>query len=377
MIDFSTVSREFQGIVARRREQMTFLGSVFAASGLFLQNALQGNLPASLAGIEHHLFAFFATLLLVPSLITALRLARLHSGMVLNGMLYARLMRDQTYTDPGDIERASRHNFFGVSFLYFLLANLLAAFSASLLALTTLPPAWALPIASATFVIGLGFYLRFHDQAVVIARSKISAEEPGPFTRDEWEDHISRSREEANLGLQSDVAFFGLILFSAFEVLTSLGRIGPSRLTELDAGLVETTGPALYSIAVVLVGLFTLMAYIRVRIAIGLFSLQLDPSDRPFRPARLTDSLLGYLLVAFLFVVALHVLLVQIVPSTEGGESWLLATDAAAFAIAIFVQQVALVIADRRIRHRLFPPPPPNLTPSIPASIIPAMGPKS
>jgi len=33
----------------------------------------------------------------------------------------------------------------------------------------------------------------------------------------------------------------------------------------------------------------------------------------PFRPLRLTDSLLGYMLMAFLFVVALHLTLMQVV----------------------------------------------------------------
>lgn len=357
MIDFSTVSREFQGLVGRRREQMTFLGTVFAASGLFLQNALQGNLPASLGAIERHLFAFFALLLLVPSFVTALRMARLHGGMVLNGMLHARLMQGQAFTAPGNPARASRHNFLGVSFLHFLLAALLAGFSAALLALTTIPTIWAAPIGVGVLVLGLVFYSRFHDQAVAIAWSKIKAEECGPFTRDDWEDHLSRSREEANLGMISDVAFVGLILFSAFEVLSSLGRIDPTQRTELDARLVETTAPVLYSIAAVVVCLVGLLCYLRVRVAIGLFSLQLDPTDRPFQPLRLTDSLLGYLLIAFLFTVALHVLLVQVIPGAEGSEPWLLAIDAGAFALAILAEQLTLVMADRRLRGRFAPAP--------------------
>jgi hypothetical protein len=370
MIDFSTVSREFQGLVARRREQLTFLGSVFAASGLFLQNALQGNLPPSLDGIERHLFAFFATLLLVPSFVTALRMAKLHSGMVLNGMLYARFMQDQTFAIKSDPSRASRHNFLSVSFLYFLLSNMLAGFAASLLVLATLNVGWSIFIGAAVVVLGFAFYFRFHDNAVSIAWFKIGNEECGPFTREDWEEHLARSREEANLGMLSDVAFVGLFLFSAFEVLSSLGRIDPTKRTELDPVFVETTAPGIYSTAVVIVCLVGLLTNLRVRIAIGFFSLQLDPTDRPFRTLRLTDSLLGYMLIAFLFTVSLHVLLVQLIPGAEGGEPWLLGIDASAFVFTIVAEQLTLLVADRKIRRYLFPPPLPPSPPPSPVAVV-------
>src|SRR5437016_3803947 len=134
MIDYQTVTREFRSLVHRRRELMTFLGSVFAASGIFLHNALKGSLPPSLVGLKDYLFIFYAVLLMVPTLILALRMAKLHGGMVLNGILYARLMQGQIFTRAGDPRRAARHNFLGVSFLQFVLMDLLAAFSATVLA---------------------------------------------------------------------------------------------------------------------------------------------------------------------------------------------------------------------------------------------------
>jgi hypothetical protein len=82
-----------------------------------------------------------------------------------------------------------------------------------------------------------------------------------------------------------------------------------------------------------------------LRIAIGELSLQIDPTDRPFRPLRLTDSLLGYMLLAFLFCVALHVLLF---PWFERRPGLLLGIDGGAFALAIVAEQVSLVIAGRR-----------------------------
>jgi len=82
MIEFSNVSREFRGLVGRRRELRTSLGSVFAGLGIALQNALQGGLPESLGSIRRHVFAFYAIMLMVPCLLLALRMARLHAGLV-------------------------------------------------------------------------------------------------------------------------------------------------------------------------------------------------------------------------------------------------------------------------------------------------------
>ena len=90
MIEFRTVTREFRSLVSRRRELFTFLGSVFAALGIFLQNALQGGLPPSLGAIGRHVFAFYALMLMVPSLLLALRSAlayRRHSGASLAQLL--------------------------------------------------------------------------------------------------------------------------------------------------------------------------------------------------------------------------------------------------------------------------------------------------
>lgn len=52
MTDFETVSREIHGIIDRRRESYLFLGSVFAALGIFSRNALQGGLPESLGTVQ-------------------------------------------------------------------------------------------------------------------------------------------------------------------------------------------------------------------------------------------------------------------------------------------------------------------------------------
>ena len=92
---------------------------------------------------------------------------------------------------------------------------------------------------------------------------------------------------------------------------------------------------------------FGLVTYIRLRVAVGARSLQIDPNDRPFRPLRLTDSLLGYMLLAFLFGVSLHFLLYP-----HLGERLLFAVDAAAVGGAILAEQITLVVAGWAYRKK-------------------------
>jgi hypothetical protein len=352
MIEFSTVSREFRSLVERRRHLFTFLGSVFAALGLFLQNVLKGNLPDSLRSIETHVFAFYAFALMVLSLVLALRMAKLHGGLVLNGILYARLMQEQTFTRPGDPQRAAQHNFFSVSFLQYLLVNLIGAFAAAILALAlglALAPAAVLAIL--VFVLWLGFYFRFHRQAAAFALQKTFNEPCAPFDRGEWEEHLSASLEQANQGLIAEIGFAGLIVFSVFEALSGLNQISAAHSTGITAADVKRYGPHVYGVLMVVTCLLELVIYLRMRVAVGHFSLQLDPTDRPFRPLRLTDSLLGYMLLAFLFVIALHILLVLIFQPSPDKDPLLWAIDAAVFAVAVLAEQLTLIVAGRRAQQ--------------------------
>jgi hypothetical protein len=348
MIEFPTVTREFRSLVHRRRHLVTFLGSVFAGTGILLQNVLQGKLPGVLESMAEYIFAFYALVLMVPTLILALRMARLHGGMVLNGMLYNRLMQGQDFTRKGDPERASRHNFFGVAFLQFLLMDLIAGFSAAILSVAVnvdLVPAVGSGVA--VFIIWLILYFRFHYKGAAFAAKKIATETCGPVDQKEWQTHISNSLEDANTGMLSDIAFVGLIMFSMFEKLSSLGEIKRETAGAAYAQI-QTYGPWIYTGLMVVTCLFGLVIYLRVRVAVGVFSLQLDPTDRPFRPLRLTDSLLGYLLLAFLFTISLHLLLILLVPQLEQDRTVLLGIDAAAFVLAVLAEQLTLVVMARR-----------------------------
>jgi hypothetical protein len=349
MIEFPTVSREIRSLIARRQELSTFLGSVFAASGVFLQNALSGSLPASLAQLEEHLFAFYAVMLMAPSLILALRMARLHGGLVLNGVLYARLMRDQDFTSKGDVERAAAHNFAGVSFLQFLLTDLIAAFSASVMALAFGIRLVFAPLAGAVvFLVWLALYFRFHRRSVSVARRMIDSELCAPVSREDGEAHLSASLHDANHEMISLIAFVGLITFSVFEVMSGLGQIRTNHLPDIRAEHVRVYGPPAYSLLMLVSSLMGLVMYLRVRVAVGRFSLELDPNDRPFRPLVLTDSLLGYLLLAFFLAVSVHLCLIQLAPGL--GSAVILAIDLSTWLLALMAEQATLVVAGRSCR---------------------------
>jgi hypothetical protein len=350
MIDFTAVSREIRSLLSRRRELLTFLGSVFAALGIFLQNVLKGDLPESLKSLEGHVFAAYALLLMVPSLLLALRLAKLNAGMTLNGILYARLMQEQSFTDkagPDALRGAARVNVFGVSFLMFLLADLLAGFAAALLDLAVaVTPAWKAPLVGGAVVLaGLLLYLYFHRQAVAYATARAANDPCGPFDRDHWEAHAADSLRAGNQDMITVLALTGLIVFSAFEGLSGLGKATAD--TDLPSADVQKYGPLAYGLLMAVTCFVGLVTYIRLRMAIGVRSLQLDPNDRPFRPLRLTDSLLGYMLLAFLFAVSLHFLLY---PYLE--ERRLLIVDGAAFVAAVLAEQATLVIAGAKYRKK-------------------------
>jgi hypothetical protein len=348
MIEFTTVTREFRSLVHRRRMLMTFLGSVFAATGVLLHNALGGKLPRELSSLRQYIFSLYALLVMVPALILALRMARLHGGMVLNGILYARLMQEQDFTRKGDPRQAARHNFLGVSFLQFVLMDLFAGASAALLALSLdANVLLSTAVGAGVFVAWLALYFRFHHQAVAFAFAKVAAEPCGPFDREDWKVHVSTSLEDANTGLMHEIGFVGLIMFSVIEKLSGLGEI-----TRENAGPayddIQHSGPWVYSILMLVTCVFGLFTYVRVRIAVGQFSLQLDPTDRPFRPLRLTDSLLGYLLLAFLFAVSLHLVLTLLMPEGTRSLGLLFAVDVLAFGLAVAAEQCTLAAVGRR-----------------------------
>jgi hypothetical protein len=232
-----------------------------------------------------------------------------------------------------------------------VLADLIAGFSTFLLILAgDLPPAVALAAAFGVCVVWLVLYFRYHGAAAEFAMKKIADEPAGPVTEEHWREHVSQSLLQANQGLLAELAFAGLLVFSCFGAMSGLGKIEAAKL-DLGADLVKRHGPLFFAGLMLVTCLLELVIYLRVRVAIGDFSLQLDPTDRPFRPLRLTDSLLGYMLLAFLFCVSLHVTLVQVAPGLADSFITLVAIDAAAFVVAVAAEQFTLVAAAGRHRR--------------------------
>lgn len=350
MIDFTLVSREVRSLVARRRELLTFLGSLFAALGIILHNGLQGGLPQSLKDLESHGFAIYAFMLLVPSIILALRLARLNAGMILNGVLYQKLMQHQDFTTkstPERLVRAARLNYFGVSFLMFLLTDLIAGFSATLLGLALkVDYGPAIGMGAGVSVAGLLIYHYFHHQAGAFAQKRMEADSCTPFDRDQWEAHQAGSLEDINHDMIAILGLVGLMVFSGIEGLSGLGR---AKSVDLSSDQVQEHGPTVYGVLMTTTCLMGLVTYLRLRIAIGTFSLLIDPKDRPYRPFRLTDSLLGYMLLAFLLSLSLHVLLYPHLKNY--GPGLLLSIDASVFVLAVLGEQLVLIMAGQKAKR--------------------------
>ena len=344
-VEFGTVAQEFRSLVDRRRELITFLGTVFAGMGLFLQNTLQGNLPASLDPIARNVFTFYAVLVMIPALILALRFARLHGGLMLNGVLFARFMQDQGFTRKPDMERSGRYNLLGVSFLQFALVNFVASFSVAMLVISVTDSArWALAVGAGLDATWFLYFFRGHRRGVKFARDMVSARTFGPFSYEDWRDHISRSLKDANKTLNWNVGFVGLMTFSVFEVITGIGQL---KEKDAIAGHLKQVGPMAYLTLLTVVAVLGLVTFLRVRVAVGTFSLLLDPTDRPFRVGRVTDSLLAYLLLAFLLAVAVHLLLVVGAPGLAHPTR--LGIDLGLVAAALLAEQVTIGIAGRRL----------------------------
>lgn len=340
MLNFVTVTREFRSLVARRRDLLMFLGSVFAAMGLFLRNVLEGNLPEQLARLERHAFAFYAVGLLVPSLLLALRLGRLHAGMVLNGIFYAHLMHAQTFRPVGiPPQQAARLNWFSASFLSFVMADCLCGFAAVLLLLALGAPAVVAGLlAVAVSGLLLAAYLYFHRSAKSFGLRRIESAGRDGFSQADWQSHLAGSLEDTNHDMIALLGFVGLITFSVFETLSGLGRV--KLAAELTRAEIQQFGPAILGLLLFTITGLGLVAYLRLRVAVGRHSLELDPSDRPFRPLRLTDSLLGYMLLAFLFGIGTYLLAAMFWPKDEDWGPLILGI--AAMGLAILAEQVIL-----------------------------------
>lgn len=331
-LDLSRVSLEVRSLVTRRRELMLFLGSLVAALGLYLQNVLQGQLPTALAPIEEQAFLTFSLALLVPAVLLALRLGRLQGGMVINGVFYAAIVASKSDGDlSAAVARAARLNWFGVSNLLALLTAVVAGFATALLVAALNGPTPTL-FAIAMVALLIALFTLFHREASAFATNAVIGTPVEPFSQEAVEDHISESLRDANQDMIALISFLGLILFSIFESLSGLG--GMSASVDVAAETVQRVGPVLYASLGVITCVIGTLAYLRLVLAVGRFSLQLDPRDRPFR-LRLTDSFLGYGLLSCFTVISVHLLAVIVL--APGGWIWLIDIGTLALSLGMYV----------------------------------------
>ena len=72
---------------------------------------------------------------------------------------------------------------------------------------------------------GLLCYLYFHRQAAGYAFNRLRRDTCGPFNREQWEEHLADSLRDGNHDMITILALIGLIVFSAFEGLSGLGKV--------------------------------------------------------------------------------------------------------------------------------------------------------
>jgi len=351
VLDFDTVSREFRSVVARRREQLLLLGSLFAAMSLFLQNVLDGKLPDSLKPLERHAFLLHSAMMLAPTVLIALRIGKMHSGLTINGIYYRRSLRaiDEQEGSPARVLGAARLNLFGVSSMQYLLAALFAGGEAMLLALALKAPGWSAPgIGAGVFLLLVLIFLRWHRKAARFALRAVESCTVEPFTREDDERHLAESRNDANHDLNACVGFVGLMLFASLEGISGLSEIA---ITDPGLAAIAATrfGPLVYDLVLLAACVVNILIYCRLSAAIAEFSLRLDPTDTPYRPFKLTDTLLGYLLMVFFTTVAVH-LTAHGYLAHDARLIWIV--DGAAAAAAIIFYPCRLIWEQSKRRRR-------------------------
>ncbi len=344
-LDFSGVSREIMSLVARRRELLIFHASLFAAMGILLQNILEGKVPAALKGLEKVAFLAYAVLLLIPSIIVALRIGKIHGGMIIQGLFYLRIQKE--HINPSvDPNQATRLNLFGVSTQFYFLVSILAGGAMTLVGMSIQSSG----IISALLGIVLFLFLLVvfwiqHNRSCHIGQQIVQTATIESVDREDYEDHISASLQDVNHDMLATITFVGLILFSVFESVSGLGVIG--RGTDLAPSVVKTSGPIVFGWILLLSCLVGAIVYTRLRVSLGWFCFELDPTDRPFRTMKITDSFLGYCMLIFFGTIAVH-LLGHAYRQTTDFLVWTL--DALTIAFALFGYQSTLHSAERKRR---------------------------
>lgn len=344
-LDFSYVSHEIRSIVSRRRDIMLFLSSLFAAVGIYLQNILQGNLPDALKALEGQSFLSYSIIILIPSTLLALRIAKLHSGMVINGIFYSYILQ-QKLGSTKDPAGAAKLNWTGVSTQLFLLTNIIASWAILILfQALNFNPLIAFAFAIIYFFIFLIIFKIMHSNAAHFSLEKIKEATVLEIDEEEVVEHRAYSLQDCNHDMLATLAFVGLMLFSILEMLSGLGQNNGRTLTE-SAQFLTDHAPFSYGLLAVVTSVMSAIIYLRLSISIGRFSLEIDPTDKPFNPFKLTDSMLGYFLLAFFLTVSVHLF---IFPAL-GGSSAIWIMDIFILIMAWLAYPLTLIVAGSKFK---------------------------
>jgi hypothetical protein len=237
----------------------------------------------------------------------------------------------------------------GVSTWLFLLSAFLAGGEAALLTLSLQKPtASAAAVGVGVFAAMVVVLLAMHRKAATFALRAVENCRVEPLTAEEDEEHLAESRNDANHDLIATISFLGLMLFSSLECISGFSRVDATQL-DLASADVQAYGPTVYSIVLLVTCLASLLIYLRLAVSIADMSLALDPTDTPYRPFKLTDTLLGYWIVVFFFAVAVHLAAVPLVESA-GRTIWSIDGGAALGAILLYPLRLGRAAARQRRR---------------------------
>jgi hypothetical protein len=95
--------------------------------------------------------------------------------------------------------------------------------------------------------------------------------------------------------------------------------------------------------------LTNILIYGRLSASIAEMSLRLDPTDTPYRPFKLTDTLLGYVLIVFFTTVAVHLTVYSYLAS-DAQVIWIVDALVAAAALVFYPVRMRWEIAKRKRR---------------------------
>ena len=347
MITFAQVSAEFRGLVERRRRHLSFLFSTMAAYSILADGALHGRLPKPIVAISGVILNVGAVSLMFLCFTTALREARIHKGLAYNGHLFQALSRVAGAEAWNSRNRPWRFNPFGVSATLFAISLLsglgLLAFNCAVVGL-----GWAGTMAAmvATAACGGAYFWAQHSAGTEVAAMKLRAGRKLEHNRLAWRAHVAASIDDAHRDMLELIGLAGLVAFSGFQLLSGLGDAKVISVGYLQFSRVEESAPIWLSGYMVVITGLTIVSYVRLRFAVGLFSRALDPSDRPFRASNIDDSFYGFLILLSLIGLDLVLFLASAASSVSDRRRTIVV---ALIALAIIVcERFAMGIVGRR-----------------------------